>query len=262
MTDAASLHRAVHGDGAPTVLIHGTATDGDSWLTQIATLKGAKLLTYDRRGTPRSPLPEGAVGWSVEQHADELIELIDAELGGKPTVAIGSSFGAVVALEAARRKTGHIAALVLIEPPLPEADDAPTMPESYQSTFEMVAERDGGPAAGAFFLRSVIGKEAFEAMPERWRERACQLYPQIRLDTAALSEYRPRYAELAELKVPTLLVGGAKSALHFRATLHALARAMPEARLEVMPKAGHMLHAEAARDFAKLVAELTAGLPG
>jgi len=50
-----------------------------------------------------------------------------------------------------------------------------------------------------------------------------------------------------------LLLGGDRSAAYFRPTLEALFTALPHARLETVRGAGHMLHAEAHRQFAELV---------
>ena len=79
------------------------------------------------------------------------------------------------------------------------------------------------------------------------------LREQIRADSAALLDYRPRYRELSSVQTPVLLLGGDRSASYFRATLLALVEALPKARLEVVPGAGHMLHAEASRRFAQLL---------
>lgn len=243
------------------MLVHGSAADAEGWTTQLATLRdGFRILVYDRRGSPRSPLPDGVEKWSVGDHAEDLVALVRAELGADPVLAVGSSFGAVCVLEAARRHPDAFRGIVLIEPPLPESDDAPTVPESFVDELERLADAHGGPASAEFFLRTVLGRDAYDRMPARWKERSLALHQAIRLDSWALGHDAPRYADLRNLSIPTLLVGGGRSAPHFTATLRALSRTLPRARLELIPSAGHMLHAEAARTFADLVRGLATEL--
>lgn len=237
------------------VLVHGSGADADGW-TSFLSLGNPdlRMVAYDRRGTPRSPLPEGATRWGVADHAADLLALVEEETDGQGRpIAVGSSFGAVCVLEAARTRPDLFSGVVLIEPPLPDSDDGPAVPESFMERMEALAEEVGGPSAAAFFLRTVLGAGAFEAMPARWRDRACALHAAIRLDCQALLDYRTGYAELGRLDVPTMLVGGGRSAPWFGQTLHALHRAIPGSRLEVLEGAGHMLHAEAARRFHRLV---------
>jgi pimeloyl-ACP methyl ester carboxylesterase len=69
----------------------------------------------------------------------------------------------------------------------------------------------------------------------------------------ALLAYRPRYPELDALNIPVLLLGGELSLPNFRVTLDALAAALPDARLEIVAEAGHLLHAETPARFAELL---------
>jgi pimeloyl-ACP methyl ester carboxylesterase len=157
----------------------------------------------------------------------------------------------VIALEVIRRRP-QLGAL-LIEPPMGATDDAPAAPAAFLAEYDRRAAREGGPAAAEFFLRTVLGDTAFERMPKAYRDRATAKHAEIRADSAALIAYRPRYGELASVQTPVLLLGGERSAAYFRPTLEALQRSLPRARLEIVPAAGHMLHAEASRTFAQLL---------
>jgi pimeloyl-ACP methyl ester carboxylesterase len=236
------------GDGPQIVLIHGSAADHRSWSIQLASPLRAQftLVAYDRRGDAET----------VEAHADDAAAL----LGGGRAVVVGSSFGAVIALELVRRGTAAIAGAVLIEPPLAASDDAAPVAASFLPAFDRRCARDGGPAAGELFLRTVLGDAAFDRMPRVFQTQAMAKFAEIRADTVALMAYRPRYAELAAITTPVLLLGGAVSAPSFRATLEALHRALGNARLEIVAGAGHMLHADASRRFHALVTEFAGPL--
>jgi pimeloyl-ACP methyl ester carboxylesterase len=145
------------------------------------------------------------------------------------------------------------AGVVMIEPPMGAADDIPAAPAPFLAEFDRLVAEQGGPAAGEFFLRTVLGDEAFDRIPLAYQERSKAKWAEIRADSAALLAYRPRYAELGAIDVPVLLIGGQKSASYFRATLDALCAALPRARIEIIAGAGHMLQAEAPRRFAELL---------
>jgi pimeloyl-ACP methyl ester carboxylesterase len=220
------------------LLVHGSAADHTTWSIQLA--GGLKerfsLIAYDRRGG------------SVEDEADDAAGLVDG-----PTIVVGSSFGAVVTLELLRRHPGLVAGAVLIEPPMAASDSGAAAPAQFMAEFDRLVETQGGPAAGEFFLRTVLTDALFDRIPKAFQERSAAKWAEIRADSVALIAYRPRYAELRSIQTPVQLVGGEKSAPYFRPTLDALFASLPDARLEIIPGAGHMLHAEAHRTFGEVV---------
>ena len=235
------LHVVRAGDGARILLIHGSAADHTTWSIQLASPLRERftLVAYDRRADTAT----------VEEHAADAAGLIE---DGR-VVVVGSSFGAVVALELVRTRPELCAGAVLIEPPMAAADDLAAAPDVFLAGLDRRAAEQGGAAAGELFLRTVLGDVAFERMPRAFRERAMDKWPAIRADSAALLAYRSRYAELAGVTVPVQLVGGDRSAGYFRPTLDALLATLPRARLAIVAGAGHMLHAEAPRKFAEVL---------
>ena len=99
----------------------------------------------------------------------------------------------------------------------------------------------------------MLGDAALSQLPQTFLDHAKTTWAEIRADTVALIAYRPRYAELGAVSVPVLLLGGERSPPNFRVTLDALAAALPNARLEIIAEAGHLLHAEAPSRFAELL---------
>jgi len=224
------------------LLIHGSAGDSTTWSIQLASpvLRGRfSLIAYDRPALA-----------TVEEQAQVAAARLSASC---PALIVGSSFGAVIALELVRSRPALATGAVLIEPPMGASDDAPAVPAAFLDEYDRRAAEQGGPAAAEFFLRTVLGDAAFERMPRAYRDRSTAKHVEIRADSAALLAYRPRYAELASVQTPVLLLGGERSAPFFRPTLEALLAHLPHARLEIVAGAGHMVHAEASRRFAELL---------
>jgi pimeloyl-ACP methyl ester carboxylesterase len=230
--------------------VHGSAADHATWTIQLASaaLRAHFTMTaYDRRTVP------GTVR-TVEEHADDLAALID-----EPAFVAGSSFGAVVVLDLARRRPARVRGMVLCEPPLaaPGHEGSRT---AFLDELDEIAAARGGEAAAERFLRTVLGDAAYERMPRMFQVRATAQWPAIRSDCHALERYAPRYDQLAEVQTPALLLGGDRSAPYFRPTLDALAARLPHARLEILAGAGHMLHADAHRSFAERVIAFATGV--
>jgi pimeloyl-ACP methyl ester carboxylesterase len=247
---APSLHAVRAGSGPRLVLVHGSAADHATWSIQLASPLRERftLVAYDRRREATS----------VEDHRDDLAHLIEGEPG--PALVAGSSFGAVVVLDLARTRPELCRGIVLIEPPMSPSDEVAVHPTDFLDELDRLAAASGHEAAAERFLRTVLGDTAFERMPRAFQDRAKSKWLAIRADSGALAVYRPRYAELGQVAVPALLLGGERSAAYFRPTLEALRTALPAARLEIVAGAGHMLHAEASRRFAELVVEFAAAV--
>ncbi len=231
------------------LMIHGSATDYTTWTVQFAGLaKDFCMLAYDRCAT---------AGYTVERHADDAAEILRAEVMG-PSAVVGSSFGAVVALDLARRYPDLVEGLVLCEPPLAESDYLAPVPDGFACRFDAIAQESGGPAASEFFLRSVLGNVAFDRMPKVYRQRSMAAHAQIRADMGALSRYRPRYEELSgQLRGKKVrLLGGERSSSFYRATLESLHAAIPGSELRILRGAGHMMHVDGHRQFAEVLRAL------
>ena len=250
----------VRGDGRPTLLIHGSAADRTTWLFQLSGLKQElRMLAYNRcAGDATSGLESGAM--DIEAQAKTAAQLIEDQLGGEALV-VGASFGAVVALELARRSPGRVTGLVMCEPPLASEDDLPPVPAGFGCAFDRVVARRSGEAAAEMFLRAVLSDSGFERLPAKARELACGQWRQVRADITALNRYAVRYDQLAtRVKLPVLLVGGATSKPFYRDTLESLQRALPDSQLRVVPGAGHMMHVESHRQTNRLLANFEAEL--
>lgn len=99
---------------APVVLaVHGVTGHGGRWRELAETeLTGARVLAPDLRGHGRSPAEPP---WSLERHAADLVDVLDAA-GVEAAVVLGHSFGGAVALHLALTAPHRVRALVLLDP--------------------------------------------------------------------------------------------------------------------------------------------------
>ena len=114
-----ALHYTERGEGAPVLLVHGLASDAEALapVAEAVAAAGARAIAYDRRGYGRSGAPEPYEGTSVEEQAEDAAALLRA-VDAAPAVVAGDGFGALVALDLAKRHGALVRALVLSNPAL------------------------------------------------------------------------------------------------------------------------------------------------
>ena len=122
-----ALNVVERGAGAPVLLIHGLASDAEAMAPAAEALAAdARVIAYDRRGYGASGAPEPYRGTTVEEQAQDAAALL-AALDAGPAVVCGDGFGALIALDLAKRHRPLVRAAVLSDPPLfmfvPEATE-------------------------------------------------------------------------------------------------------------------------------------------
>jgi pimeloyl-ACP methyl ester carboxylesterase len=246
------------GEGPPMLLIHGGGADRTTWTIQLARppdgLAGSfTLIAYDRRGAASAPLPPGLVP-TTELHAADAAAVLEREVAQRRALVCGASYGAVVALELAQRAPERVAGLVLCEPPLPAGLLVPAAPFGFGCAFEALAATAGGPRAAEMFFRTVLGDAEFDRLPGRIRRTLLGLSAAIRADMVALERYRHDPERVAAgVRCPALLLTGERSPPMYADPIASLARILPSSRTRVLAGAGHAMHIDAYRAFAREV---------
>lgn len=222
------------GAGPPLVLVHGTIADHLRWAPVLPALEERfEVFAMNRRGREGSGDPEG--DYSLDREAEDVVAVVEA--AGGDVCLLGHSYGGMCALEAALR-TDRLRKLVLYEPPLGFLGGSP----------EVVEEMNALLAAGkreellALFLTEVARQppEAIELMRSlpTWEARIATAHTVPR-EERANSHYRWDGERFRELDVPTLLLLGGDSAEPFRRAGEAVADALPNCHVVVMPGQRH-----------------------
>ena len=152
------------GPGPAVVLLHGFPLSGAMWHEQIAGVGSIyRLIVPDLRGHGDSPAPDGV--YTMDEMADDVIELLDTLSLDAPVVVGGLSMGGYVALSLVATLSGT--------GPGFDADGYPAgadSPEAAQKREEMaqavIAAGNAGPVVESMVPR-LFAKLTLEQRPER-----------------------------------------------------------------------------------------------
>ena len=218
-----ALNVVERGTGPAVLLVHGLASDAETMAPVAEALASdARVIAYDRRGYGASGAPEPYHGTTVEEQAEDAAALLRA-LNADPALLCGDGFGALVALDLAKRYGALVDGLVLSNPPLfmfvPEA----TEHLAAQHAELEAAVRQGGPEGGVeAWLGGRLDGEPLA--------RARAAHRAFFADYAGLASWPITRRELRALAVPAVVVTGPWSPPHIAAAAEALAGLLPEAR--------------------------------
>jgi len=259
--DSLRVHYKVLGQGEPPlVLLHGFGASLFSWQQVEDDLAlQHTVLAFDRPAFGLTSRPmrgqwKGRNPYTPEAAVNLTIALMDS-LGLSRAVLVGHSAGAAIALQIAQRYPERVIALILISP----AVGGGGPPLWLRPLLRLPAvDRFGPLVVRALLLRS--GEQILERawydprrIPPETRERYRRPLRAINWDRA-LWEFtlasRPLEPEMfATVTVPTLIITGKEDRIVPPATSERLAGILPNARLVIIPRCGHLAHEECPQMF-------------
>jgi 2-succinyl-6-hydroxy-2,4-cyclohexadiene-1-carboxylate synthase len=246
------------GRGPVLVLLHGFAGSSRSW-EPIADRLGdrRRLVAVDLLGHGGSdgPAPDRQ---AVERQAVDLAWLVDGQCGGSVDV-VGYSMGARIALRLALTAP-HLVRRLVLESPSPGIND-PVEREARAAaderwaamldTGDLAAFHDAWEAQPVFASRATLPDDARAALRDaHLRASARGLAASLR--GAGQGVMPPLHESLGSVGVPTLVIAGGLDPVG-RERAASVADAMPDARLETIPEAGHAPHIETPAAFIEIV---------
>ncbi|MCA1711470.1 MAG: alpha/beta hydrolase [Actinobacteria bacterium] len=247
------------GTGQPLVLLHAFPLSSAMWLGQREGLgHRCRVITPDQRGFGGSEL--GDEPPSLDACADDVAELLD-RLALDRVVLGGLSMGGYVAMAFLRRHPDRVAALVLADTKA-SADPEPVRANRERIAAAVLAE--GSTVLQDEVLPTLLGTTTMASRPGvlgrvrglvqaapseavAWAQRAMAARPDS-LDT------------LRGYDGPALVLVGEQDLLSPVADAQAMADALPQGRLAVLPEAGHLTAVETPEAFTEQVAGFLAAL--
>jgi pimeloyl-ACP methyl ester carboxylesterase len=267
------FHRQAGPSPVTALLCDGLACDGFIWKYLWDELGERLSVAHSHyRGHGRSGLPVDPEQIGVKALADDL-DAVRRELGDPPVVLIGHSLGTQVALEAYRRRPEGVAALVLL-----------------CGSFGRVTYTFKGSEVLASVLPNLIdlvtqhpkvARAIWSSVPPRVAIAVARLTGDINLGAVRLEDVEPYFQHvsivdfelflrmlraagehsaediLPHIRVPVLVIAGARDSFTPAAVSEAMAEAIPGAELEVIPSGTHLAPLE---HHAEIAARITAFL--
>jgi pimeloyl-ACP methyl ester carboxylesterase len=239
------------GAGPPVVLLHAFTFDVTMWHDLAARLQPEHtVVRYDQRGFGASPDPVGSYS-----DVTDLWQVMDRQRI-EQAVLVGASMGGGLALEAALCDPGRVGGLVLIGPNLPGgAGDAEF--GRWWRRLEETARSEGVDAAKQLWLAHPLF--GFSGGTAAARQRLAVLTQAYRgfhwLHQDPREEIEPAAAtRLGEVEAPTLVLVGDHETALITGYADTITEQVPNAGLEVVRDAGHMVGLDAPEHTAAVVA--------
>jgi 3-oxoadipate enol-lactonase len=249
------------GPGPVVVLLHGFPMDRSIWKNQTAEIGLTyRIIAPDLRGQGASPAPDGT--YAVDLLADDVIDLLDAlELEEKVVVG-GLSMGGYVAMSLVLRYPDRFRGLILMN--TRAAADPPStaqVREELAQILEQTGKTDVIVDQMLFKLFAPSTYSTHHDLVDRVKWHALHANPIGLANTLRGLAIRPdRTAELAGIKIPTLVLAGEHDQLIPFAESQVLASHIPYARLVTIPRAGHLAPLEQGEATNAAIMEFLEGL--
>jgi pimeloyl-ACP methyl ester carboxylesterase len=239
------------GEGPPLVFVHGAAEDGRVWQPQLSLADEFTVVAWDEPGAGRST--DVPADFSLSDYANCLAALIEAVALGRAHVA-GLSWGGTVVLELYRLHPRLVATLILIDTyagwkgSLPEEEVRARVAGVRQLLATPTEEFD--PTLPGLFA----GNAPAEFVP-LLRDMAGDVRPEsLRVQLLLMAEADQRDL-LPQIAVPTLLIWGEQDARSPLTVARHFEQAIPDTRLVVIPRCGHVSNLEQPERFNEAVRE-------
>jgi pimeloyl-ACP methyl ester carboxylesterase len=218
------------------VLVHSGICDARMW--DGFELPGA--VRHEMSGFGETPMPP-AGEFSL---ADELAATLT-----EPAALVGSSYGGKVCLEVASARPELVAALVLLDAPLPD--------HAWSEEIEGYGEREDALVEEGEFRAAAELTADFWLEDRSHRDRVVEMQERIyELDSESeAEEVGAESIDLGAVRAPTLVVVGELDKQDFHRIAERLAREIPDATRAVVEGSGHLPSLERPAETSRLVRE-------
>ena len=227
------------GSGPTVLLLHDADGDHLTFAPQVEMLASAgyRAVAWDMPGYGHSAPIEP---YTFKGLAESCLALIDALQCG-PVVLVGHGVGAMVALEVSVRRPALVRRLALCAggPALDARASAEWVAPRLQALKDLEAGGDMEQLAQTL-VPQFIGTGALPEGVRLATHALSQVFPgAYRRALETLSTFGRGAAELRQLHIPTLLIGGANDRCTPPEALQALAHVLPDAEHLQLPHVGH-----------------------
>lgn len=254
---------AVHdeGSGPPILFVHGFPLSHSMWRPQLEAFESDhRVIAPDLRGFGESDVTDVTV--TMEQHAEDLAALLNELNVNEPIVLCGLSMGGYIAWQFLQKYPQRLRALILCD--TRAIADTPDGVENRKRLAKMVFENGSAAVASAMLpnLFSPATGDRDQSVIDELRQTIAATSPQgIAAASLGMAKRPDVTSLLTSIETPTLLIVGEDDSISTPQEMKTIADAMPNARLEVIPEAGHMSPLENPRPVNAAIREFLQSLP-
>lgn len=241
-------HVYQEGEKVPVVLIHGAGGNHLYWPAEVRRLAGYQVIAMDLPGHGKSV---GRGQQSIPAYADQVLQWLQAMYLPR-AVFVGHSMGGAIALQLGLNYPEHVLGLGLVATSArlrvsPQIMEETSHTTTYQTAINHIIEWSFGPSS-----------------PGRLKELAAQRMAETRQtvlygDFLACQEFDV-IDKLADIQIPALVICGQEDKMTPLRHVQFLADHLPQARLEIVPDAGHMVMLEQPVQVAALLQDFLSSL--
>jgi pimeloyl-ACP methyl ester carboxylesterase len=244
MDDGTSLEVRDTGRGPALLLVHGFGGAKEDFADHVDALAARyRVVVFDHRGHGESDGPDEVAAYSLDRLADDTIQVADA-LGIDRFRLLGHSMGGMVARRLLLVHPERIEALVLMDTspgPVPGIDrdlvdlGASIAIEHGKDTLKPLLD-EAAALETPSYQRLLLDRPGYQEFVDyKWAALSGVMWGAIARDIVHQPDQLTRLAEVA---CPTLVIVGEEDE-PFLEVSKVMAATIPDARLVVVPDAGH-----------------------
>ena len=224
------------GDGPVIVFSHGLLMDSSMFAPQVQALRGQwRCISWDERGHGQTADPAHCDPFTYYDSANDLAALL-AHLGVRQAVLVGMSQGGYLSLRCALTHPEVVRALVLIDTQALQED--PQKMAGHEVLVKAWLEGGLSDEIAAMVAHIILGDgwAGATAWQAKWKQVTV---PNLLQCFTTLGSRDDISARLGEINVSALVVHGALDHAIDLGSAQAMHDALPQARMVVVPGAGH-----------------------
>jgi pimeloyl-ACP methyl ester carboxylesterase len=242
--DGVRLRVHVQGSGPGLLLVHGFGGAKEDFADHVDVLAATHtVVCFDHRGHGESDKPEHEGAYSLDRLASDTLAVADA-VGLARFRLLGHSMGGMVVRRVMARAGERVDALVLmdtshgpvegIDPELVEVAAGVARAQGKDALKELLDA--ASPLDTPAYRRLLAERPGYQEFQDaKWAALSVVMWATLAEEMARQPD---ELAVLAAVGCPTLVIVGEQDS-PFVAACHAMAATIPDARLVVVPDAGH-----------------------
>jgi sigma-B regulation protein RsbQ len=245
-------------DGPVMLFAHGYGCDQSMWRLVAPSFEDHyRVVLFDHVGAGQSDLSaySEAKYSRLQGYADDILEICEA-LGLRDVVFVGHSVSAMIGVLAARKDPSRFAKLVLIGPSPRYINDGDYVGGFGEKDIKELLEfQDSNYLGWSNTLAPVImGNADRPELAQELNNSFCRTDPKIAKQFAAVTFLSDNRADLADVRVPSLILQCQEDAIAPLAVGEYLRQHLPHSTLHHLTATGHCPHVSAPHETAEAIA--------